>query len=212
MAIVPKSFSKRIAFYAARADAFEAHAAEIGASPELVAVMREQVEIARAAHTQQYAAHQAARTATQAMHLAVKALNNTGAAIIAQVRAKAVAKDDRRIYHLALLPPIADKSPLAPPGTPRDFSTSLDAIGNLTLRWKCKNPRGAQQTTYRVCRRIGFNGRKEYLGLVGKKQFTDQTIPAGATQLVYEVRAIRSTGEGLAGNFNVWFGSNRQAA
>jgi len=60
---------------------------------------------------------------------------------------------------------------------------------------------------YTVSRRIGVDGPFVQLGLSGKKRFVDDTIPAGTSQIVYQIQAIRSTRVGPAAQFNVNFGT-----
>lgn len=108
-----------------------------------------------------------------------------------------------------MIPPPAKASPIGPPGQPTQFTFELDARGALELSWKCKNPRGAVGTMYQVSRRIGPGGELVPLGITGEKRFVDETIPAGSTQVIYQIQAIRSTAAGPIATFNVNFGTGR---
>jgi hypothetical protein len=44
------------------------------------------------------------------------------------------------------------------------------------------------------------------LGSTGKKTFVDDTLPSGLSQVTYKITAIRSTKQGLPGEFTVKFG------
>jgi hypothetical protein len=81
----------------------------------------------------------------------------------------------------------------------------------LELRWKCRHPRGAVGTVYEVHRRIGINGELVFLGTTGEKRLVDQTIPS-VPQVLYQVRAVRSTAKGEWGTFNVNLGTQPMAA
>jgi len=93
------------------------------------------------------------------------------------------------------------------PGTANTFAARLLANGSLEIGWKCKNPTGTSGTTYQVFRRVGMDGLPEFVGSTGVKQFVDDAIPTGATQLTYQVQATRSTGAGDWATFNVSFGA-----
>ena len=54
-------------------------------------------------------------------------------------------------------------------------------------------------------RKVG-EGAFEYLGGAGEKKWTDSTLPAGATQITYQIQAVRSTAVGPWAQFNVNFG------
>ena len=48
----------------------------------------------------------------------------------------------------------------------------------------------------------------QYLGATGSKSFVDDTIPAGAKGLRYQVTALRSTRRGAPARFGVRFGGS----
>jgi hypothetical protein len=47
----------------------------------------------------------------------------------------------------------------------------------------------------------------EYLAGVGAKEFTDATVPAGSSQVTYQLQAVRSTSVGGWAQYNVSFGT-----
>jgi hypothetical protein len=63
-------------------------------------------------------------------------------------------------------------------------------------------------TQYEVLRRIGAAGEFTFLGGTGMKQFTDPTIPAGSSQVTYQIQATRTTAVGPWAQFNVNFGTS----
>lgn len=206
MGIVPKPISDKILFYSTRVANFDAHAEQIGTTPEAVARLQAALAEAKAASKAQAAAQAAARAATQRLEAAAEALTAAGSNIIAQVRTRARTTDDPGVYGLALLPPIADRTPMAPPGTPTRFTFTLHTNGLLLLKWDCKNPRGSSGTVYQVYRRIGASGEFTFIGTSGSKGFLDSTVPLAASELTYRIQAVRSTKAGAAATFNVTFG------
>ena len=128
-----------------------------------------------------------------------------GAGIIRQVHVKATSAGDS-VYSLAQIPSPATPSPLPAPGKPTDFSITLDALGALSLKWKCANPKGSSGTMYQIWRRIGPDGEFTHVGGSGTKRFVDETLPAGSTRVTYQIQAVRSTAVGPLARFDVNFG------
>lgn len=206
MRLMPESNAEKITFCQTHLTPWADHAEEIGSSPEEIAALADLVQTAREAFNAKQRAEAAAQSATLAMRQAIDAMANAAATVVLKVRAKARQHGDA-IYSLAHIPVPGKGSPIAPPGMPHSFETSLDAaIGAVTLTWTCKNPRGAAGTMYHVRRRIGSDGRFEMLGTVGECKFVDYTIPLGAGEILYEVQGIRSTTVGPKATHAVQFG------
>jgi hypothetical protein len=165
------------------------------------------MDVARALATAQEEAQAAARSATARYNSAVAAVDEAGATAIMKIRTQAESTDNPHIYSLARIPAIAKRSPVAEPGTPYSLKVELDSNGSLILTWKCKNPKGSTGTTYRLNRSID-DGPFVYLGISGEKEFADNKIPAGAKNILYEIRAMRSTKAGTAEIFPVSLCSN----
>ena len=92
------------------------------------------------------------------------------------------------------------------PGEPRDFKVTLQGDGSLKMTWKCDN-HGTGGTMYQIFRRIGLAGEFAYIGGAGSRQFVDSTVPAGASQVTYQIQGMRPTAAGPWAQFNVNFGS-----
>ncbi len=112
------------------------------------------------------------------------------------------------IFVLAHVPPPATPTPVGPPGTPSDFTATLNPLGSLKLDWKCVNPLGSQGTTYQIFRKVGraSTGGFTFIGSSGTKSLTDDTLPAGASSITYKIMAVRSTAMGTAAQFLVNIG------
>jgi hypothetical protein len=211
MAIVPRQLVEKVQFFETHLVAFGEHAAAIGLTAAEVAELQAKADAARDAHRVQQVAQQEARAATLGFNIAVDALGTVGVALLQKIRAHAESTQDPNVLHLARVPAAAKRSPTAEPGTPFELTTRLGGNGSLILQWKCKNPRGSTGTVYQLSRRIGPDGPFAYLGLTGEKRFVDNTIPAGATAIEYEIRAVRSTKAGEVAIFPVRFGTNGQS-
>jgi hypothetical protein len=197
-------------YFEAHAAPWSEHAPEIGTSAIEVAALVDKTASARAALADQFAAQQAAMAATLRLHLAMAEMKEAGSAIIKKIRAKAAA-DGEGVYFLASIPAPARPSPLPPPGKPTNFTFTLRETGTLLLRWACPNPRGSQGTVYQVSRRVGDDGTFEFIGVSGLRRFVDNTLPAGAASVTYQIVAIRSTTLGLPGQFIINLGVNAKS-
>jgi hypothetical protein len=153
-------------------------------------------------------AQAAAESATILLKEAMDAMASQGASMLMQIRAKA-GMSGESVYSLASISPPAKGSPVGEPGKPSRFEFSIDDLGALRMTWKCKNPRGSAGTMYQVYREVDGSGEMAFIGTTGKKQFMDATVPQGAKQIVYKVRAMRSTKVGQSATFNVSFGVDR---
>ncbi len=98
------------------------------------------------------------------------------------------------------------RAPLPPPGKPYDFRADLNGKGGVTATWKCDSPRRGEGVIYYIFRRIGPTGPFKFLFGVGRRKFTDDTIPSGTAQVTYRIHGSRSTGPGPTEEFPISFG------
>lgn len=212
MRVVPKKPLEMGAFYGARLRPWGEAADEIGLNEAEVAELGDRVDRLRRAALRRGQAMAEARAATQEFHQAAEALGAYGSRLMTQVRAAAVASGDLEVYVKARIPAPKTPASVAAPGRPYAPRITLSATGAVTLAWQCKNPPGASGTMYELRRSI--NGRDwQPVAITGQKRHTDTTIPAGASCITYQIRAVRSTAVGSAAVFTVQLGgSARQAA
>jgi hypothetical protein len=105
----------------------------------------------------------------------------------------------------------AHPSPARAPGTCSNVKTELLADGSVQMTWRANNPTGMSGVTYQVWRRFDSAGEFAFLGASGEKRFIDSTIPAGTSQVQYQVRGIRPTAAGGWAQFSVNFGRGTAA-
>ena len=101
----------------------------------------------------------------------------------------------------------ATPGPVGELGQSRDFKATLSVNGSLGLKWKNTNPTSASGVVYQIFRRTSASGEFTYLGGVGEKKFTDSTIPAGSSEITYQIQAVRSTSVGPWAEFTVRLGA-----
>ncbi len=197
-------------FYLTHAPRWAEQAEALGLDPEELALLQTRIDTAREAFNTQRQALSAARSSTQLLTNALDAMNTLGSSVIQQIRARSATMGDTA-YSLGRIRRPDKPSPIAPPGKPCRFTADLgQADGSLTLRWACTNPRGSRGTAYNVHRRIdGGNGQWEFLGIAGRKQYIDGTLPPGIAGVTYRVQAFRSTALGPVAEHSVCFGAQQ---
>jgi hypothetical protein len=203
--VLPKTNVEKIQFCEQHVATWTSNAVAMGSSASAITAWSAQVSAARAAFNAQKVAQDAAKDATITYKQALEAMTASTADIIKAVKAKAAVSGDS-IYVLASIPVPATPAPKPAPGKPSNLVVLLGETGVLDLAWKCVNPPGTAGTLYQVWRQIGEAGDLVYLGGAGEKKFTDDTLPAGSMNVMYQIQAVRSTAVGEFATFNVRFG------
>lgn len=205
MGIVPSSSLGKIQFYESHIANWTSHPTLIGLLPADCVALASLIGAARKAYDDQQLALNAAKSATAEMRLAVRNMHALGAIDISKIKTFAEATNNPNVYPLADLPMPATPGTVPPPGTPTDFTASIEPTGAVTLRWKCPNPPGVGGTQYEIQRKIG-GGNYSIISTVGARSFTDMTLPAGSVGVQYQITATRSTLRGVPNVFVVNFG------
>lgn len=155
----------------------------------------------------QEAARDAALAATKTVDSTVAQLRTEASALVVAIRSYAINTDNPSVYQTAQIPPPATPGTTPPPGQPKDFKTTINPGGTLTLDWKCKNPVGGT-TVYKVLRQLPTETGFSLLDITGDKSYTDETLPFGVDQVSYIVTAQRGSTLGPASQeLTVRFGS-----
>lgn len=205
---MPNDRIGKVEFYEAHLAPWTANAAAIGLLPASVTALSGLVTAARTNYNAHLAAQAAAKAATQKFYDSVRAMHSgpgAGSDMIQTIKTYAQTKNDPNVYVLAQIPPPAQGGTTPPPGTPFDFTVNLLQDGSLGLKWKCNNPSGTVGTIYEVKRSVA-GGAMQFVGATGVKTFTDDTLP-GASPVMYQITAVRSTARGNPAQFVVNFGT-----
>lgn len=206
MRLVPKDKAGKIQFCRTRVNRWAEDPGALGLSADDVNELAALTEAAEQALRDQQQAQQTARSATAKLRQSLAEMQNQAARMISRIRVTVGHQGGNPgIYPLALIPAPAKRSTIGPPGKPYAFDARFDAIGTLTLTWKCRHPRGSRSVLYHLRRQID-DGPMTYLGGCPDKSFADHTLPAGAKLVRYQVQAARSTGEGPVANFTLQLG------
>jgi len=208
MSTIPNDRRERVQFYRNHIAPWSSHAAAVGLSAGQVTNLTTLVAAAEDAMAAAEAARQASKAATEAFYNAVSSMSTDGAALVKTIRAFAEATSDPNVYVLAEIPAPSGGSAVPPPGTPANFTVTLNQDGSLRLAWKCQNPKNSSGTIYEVRRRaLGSMGPWQYAGASGTRSFIDDTIVAPTAGVSYQITAIRSTQRGTPAVYNVAFGA-----
>lgn len=180
---------------------------DIGLDLPRVVAVKNANSAAAVAQTDMIAKRAAAETSTATFNEACRVVRQLGGAAVRTIDGFALATDKPdEVWNLAGIPAPKTPSTLPPPGQPGSITAQLNSLGELTLKWKCTNPRGVTGVIYQVLR--GLNGATPALfDLVGEKTLVDGTIPAGTTTVTYLIRARRGSSMGQpSSDFMVRFG------
>lgn len=97
-------------------------------------------------------------------------------------------------------------SPTPAPPAPFGFRFTLNSIGGIDLTWKNRDAEGC---FYLILRRLDGAGEYKRIAAVGRKKYSDNTVPAGTAKVEYRLQAVRSTGQSDWTTFDVNFGTTR---
>lgn len=209
MSLAPRNAAEYIAWVQAHAEAFVSNATVIGVPSGTATSFQAAADALSKTISDQVAAQDAARAATATLNEAISDNRRALADIVRMVRVKAASSTDpTAIFNAAGLPVPAAPTPVAPPGTPRDFVVGISTTnGAVELKWKCQNPVNGPGTVYMVEREVN-NGARQFCGLAGgEKSYTDATLPIGTDRVSYFVTGQRSGVRGVTAEVSVRFGT-----
>ena len=207
MGIVPTKVQDLLDFADAHGTLWTTNFAQIGLTSAQATAFKGAATTARTNFNAAITADQAKRAATNTSRNTVSDLRQIAAETLSLIKAFADnAANPSVVYSAAQIPEPLPPTPAPAPGTPTDFTVALQQSGAVTLKWKCANPVGVGGTIYEVRRRSGSGSTFTFVGAIGIREFTDDTLPTGSTNVTYQITAVRSTIRGLPAQFNVNFG------
>lgn len=213
MSLLPDTIIGQIEFCEEHLPIWTANATQIGLLPAQVTAFGTAVTAARTQYNAAVAARAAAKNQTANMHQKLDTMNGQCADLVRIIRAYANVQNDPNVYIKAEIPAPPTPQPVPAPGTPGDFTVSINELGAIRIDWKCANPTSAIGTVYEVSRRIGSPEESEFtfVGNTGKKFFEDTTLPSGSAGgpfgVTYSVTGVRSTLRGNPGVFTLTIGA-----
>jgi hypothetical protein len=196
MSFIPRTTAEYINYAQAHGPVFVANAAAIGVLPATATAFSNAADALTKTYNAQVAAAEAAKAATATLEDAIRNNRRQFADIVRMVRVKAAAAADPTVvYNAANIPAPAAPTPVAAPGTPRDFTVNINTSNGAV-------------TVYMVQRKFSQTGAPQFCGLAGgEKTFTDATLPVGTDSVIYMVTGQRSGVQGQTAEVNVRFGT-----
>lgn len=205
MAIVPDKALEQIEFCESHIPVWTLSPTTIGLSAAQCTALAAQTGAARSAYNKAQAQRQTAKAATQNFQNSLTTMKGTVSDMIKSIKSFAAnAANPGAVYTAAEIPEPLPPSPRPKPGAPEGVTVGLNAGGSITLRWKAKNASPTSGAVFNVSRRIGADGAYASIGPAqggprGGFEFTDDTLPLGATQVSYIMQGFRGTQVGEAG-------------
>lgn len=185
--------SSFLAWCQAHEPIFTTNAAAIGLSEDELDAFKTAVAAAAAAESEATSARITAKSLTADATTKFSALRKTTSQTVGIIKLFAESSGNANVYTLAQIPSPTKPSAMPPPGQPGDMAVSISPTsGAITLKWKCTNPPGASGTSYIIRRKLPNQANFEFLGVTGKKTYTDSSFAAGPDSVHYTVQAQRS--------------------
>lgn len=212
MSTTPNRDAELIQFYEDRVNGWNSNASEIGMTTSQATTVKSATTAARDAFTAASLARAAAKDATVALRNAMNSLKTSGGDAIKTIRAFASATNDPNVFVIAQIPPPAAPTPAKPPSQPVQLRAIVEPTGALTIEFKA-GPAGPGQDAstsgvlYQIRRRINNESNFTTIGIAqpsragarGFTSFTDETLPAGSTNIRYLVIPQRGSSSALIG-------------
>lgn len=209
---IPETKSGQLEFFETRINAWAASAAQIGLLETQTTQLSSLITAARASYDAAQAAKQALKGLVEVQDADLAAMTQFGSQLVQTIRAYAVQTGDPQVYATAEIEP--RKEPTAiPPFPASNLTYELTTSGALRLSWDGRLSTG---TSY-ILERAFFNEQGqpqsfEAIAFVDGLSYTDETIPSGTGNILYQVKALKgeTTTQPTAPIF-VRFGTQNQA-
>ncbi|MEQ8318576.1 MAG: hypothetical protein RIE77_03680 [Phycisphaerales bacterium] len=188
-------------------DPWTENQAAIDLSADQVAAITLLAQTARTKLTEAGEARSAAKAATAAWHEAADQMKSYASDLILELKSYARGEGGDVVYQLAQISKRADPSEAPPPSVPSDLRSTVTNEGGVKLNWKGKGPTG---TRYHVVRQLPGELAFSFIGDTSDKVFTDDTVPSGATPVVYQIIAVHTDNRVPGEPMVVRFGAGNQ--
>lgn len=166
---------------------------EVGLAAAQVTQFKALVNEARAKYAEARTARDDSKHATTAQNIALRAARQEASDLVDTIKNFiANTADSEGLWAVAGLNPPAPRGVTPPPNAPTNLSASVDPLGNIVVKWKATQPRGATGTVYSITRALNNAPNFTLIDVVGEKQFVDSTVPLGTTNVSYVIIAKRS--------------------
>ncbi|MFI4915421.1 MAG: hypothetical protein ACIAS6_02800 [Phycisphaerales bacterium JB060] len=192
---IPVDKAGQLDFFEDRIDAWIANAAELGLLASQSAELSSLIDAARSHYDTAQAAKQALKGLFELQDASLLAMTRYGSQLVQTIRAYAVQTGDAQVYATAGLEPRKDPTAI-PPYPASNLTYELTTSGALKLTWDGRLSTG---TSYILERAFfepsgggpGGVGDFEAIAFVDALTHTDNTIPNGTGNILYQVKALK---------------------
>ncbi|MEQ9096793.1 MAG: hypothetical protein RIE32_11080 [Phycisphaerales bacterium] len=182
--------------------------AAINLSAEQIAAITLLAQTARQKQIAAGQARSAAKAATAAWHAAADQMKAYSSDLILELKAYARGDGGEQVYQLAQISKREKPGEAPPPNMPSDARSTITNDGDVHLTWKGKGPGG---TRYHVMRKLPTETKFFFIGDTSEKAFTDDTVPNGATPVIYQIVAVHTDNRVPGEPIYVRFGTSNGA-
>ncbi len=166
-----------------------ANAAAIGVDGADVATASALTSDAVSARSAAGSARIASKDATLSWHSKADLAIDAARDLILEIKAFAASSDDPQVYVLAGLSPRDEPGEVPAPEMPTAIHATLIPGGSIRLGWTCRGPQG---TFYIVKRKLDGESGFTMIATVTDKTFTDNNLPLGVDQVLYQINAQKN--------------------
>ena len=186
--IPPKPQVDQIVWFETHIGAWAAAPATFGTSAAACTALQGYITSARKVYNDAQASREASKNATLAETAGVNNMLFNGRAMVNTIKAFIENSHNQTLWGQAGLSPDNPPGVAPAPVAPTDLSVTLTGSGNLVLNWKTSQPQGISNVVYTIKRALD-TGDYVLLNTVGKKSYTDMTVPLGAHMVRYILTA-----------------------
>jgi hypothetical protein len=186
--IPPKPSVDQILWFETHIGAWTAAPTTFGTTAAACTALQGYITNARKVYNDAQATREASKNATLAETAGVNNMLFSGRAMVNTIKAFIENSHNDTLWAQAGLSPENPPGVAPDPVAPTDMSVTLTGSGNLVLNWKASQPTGVSRVVYSIKRAID-SADYVLLNTVGKKTYTDMTVPIGTHMVRYIITA-----------------------
>ena len=194
MSVLPPQRLDQVQFCEDHHDVWAASFAQIGITSAMVTALDTLTTQARKDYAAAQQARQASKAATAAFYNSCGLMRDKAAELIRVIKTYADTTNNPNVFTIAQIPEPAAPGTNPPPGQPENVVVTLGLSGVLNFKWKSENATGG---FFQIKRKIGAASNPwTIIGGSGNREFTDNSIPIGTTNVQYRVWGVRGNVNG----------------
>ena len=186
--VPPKPTLDQIVWFETHLPSWAATPAVFGASVVSITALTALVLASRKSYNDAQSAREASKSATKAETVSANNMLFSGRAVVNTMKAFIEQSHNDLLWAQSGLSPDSPPGVAPTPTAPTSMTASLDQDGFIQLHWKASQPVGVSRVVYSVRRSIDA-APYVLLNTVGKKTYTDMSVPVGTRMVQYTIMA-----------------------